>query len=150
MGIEWDCVTCGVLLKLGMCHRWRSRCILWLKQIKTPVPINFSTYAPIASTGRSGDKSKANERCFAILKALGEWMKREYVNLKPKSQIAKAMAYSIKRWDRLSLYATIGHLDINNNSIERCMKTLAVGRKVTCSSVHMTQPDVGKYYILYW
>ncbi|WP_315824074.1 IS66 family transposase [Paraflavitalea speifideaquila] len=52
-----------------------------------------------------------------------------YVKLKPKSPIAQAIAYSIKRWDGLSLYASTNHLHIDNNPIERCMKNLAVGRK---------------------
>lgn len=74
-------------------------------------------------------KAMRIQQATPILTALGAWMKAEYVKLKPQSPIARAMAYSIKRWDKLSLYATTGHLDIDNNSIERCMKNLAVGRK---------------------
>lgn len=74
-------------------------------------------------------KAKRIKDAMPILKALGDWMNAEYVKLKPKSHIAQAMAYSIKRWNKLSLYATTGNLDIDNNSIERCMKSLAVGRK---------------------
>lgn len=74
-------------------------------------------------------KYRRIEKAQPILKELGEWMKKEYQQLRPQSPIAKAMAYSIKRWDGLSLYATTGHLNIDNNPIERCMKNLAVGKK---------------------
>jgi hypothetical protein len=74
-------------------------------------------------------KNKRGEEAIPILKALGEWMKKEYVLLKPKSAIAQAFAYSIKRWEKLSLYASTGFLNIDNNAVERNMKNLGVGRK---------------------
>ena len=76
-------------------------------------------------------------------------MKQEYVKLRPKSPIAQAMAYSIKRWEGLSLYATTGHLQIDNNPIERCMKNLAVGRKnyLFCGS-HEAAKRAGLLYSL--
>lgn len=92
---------------------------------------------------------KRQQEALPILNALGEWMKREYLLLKPKSPIAKAMAYSIKRWDMLSLYATTSHLQIDNNAIERCMKNLAVGRKnyLFCGS-HEAAKRAGVLYSL--
>lgn len=94
-------------------------------------------------------KIRRAEKSVPILKALGEWMKQEYVKLRPKSPIAQAMAYSIKRWEGLSLYATTGHLHIDNNPIERCMKNLAVGRKnyLFCGS-HEAAKRAGLLYSL--
>lgn len=94
-------------------------------------------------------KIRRAEKSLPILKSLGEWMKQEYVKLRPKSPIAQAMAYSIKRWEGLSLYATTGHLQIDNNPIERCMKNLAVGRKnyLFCGS-HEAAKRAGLLYSL--
>ena len=47
----------------------------------------------------------------------------------PKSPIGKALAYSIERWSRLSLYATNGRLNIDNNPVENSIRPVAVGRK---------------------
>lgn len=74
-------------------------------------------------------QAKREKEAIPILVQLGKWMDTEYQKLRPQSPIAKAMAYSIKRWERLSLYATTGHLQIDNNAIERCMRQVAVGRK---------------------
>lgn len=74
-------------------------------------------------------KVRRNKESLPILKALGDWMQKEYQQLRPKSPIAQAFAYSIKRWEKLSLYATTGHLQVDNNAIERCMRNVAVGRK---------------------
>ena len=94
-------------------------------------------------------KEKRKKEAIPILKKLGEWMKNEYVLLKPKSIIAQALAYSIKRWDKLSLYATTGHLNIDNNAIERNMKNLGVGRKnyLFCGS-HEAAARAGILYSL--
>ena len=47
----------------------------------------------------------------------------------PKSAIGKALAYSIERWQRLSIYATTGQLNIDNNPVENSIRPVASGRK---------------------
>lgn len=64
-----------------------------------------------------------------ILESLGKWMKEQYAQLTPQSAIAKALAYSIKRWDKLSLYVKDGILAIDNNPVERSIRPVAIGRK---------------------
>jgi hypothetical protein len=56
-------------------------------------------------------------------------MKKAYMEVLPKSAIGKALAYSIERWDTLSLYATNGLLHIDNNPVENSIRPVAVGRK---------------------
>jgi transposase len=94
-------------------------------------------------------KEKRQREAIPILQQLGEWMKKEYEQLRPKSAIAQAFAYSIKRWEGLSLYATTGNLHIDNNVIERCMRTVAIGRKnyLFCGS-HEAAKRAGKLYSL--
>lgn len=69
------------------------------------------------------------ERSIPILTSLGAWMKEQYVQVTPKSPIGKALAYSIERWERLSLYAQNGMLSIDNNPVENSIRPVAVGRK---------------------
>lgn len=64
-----------------------------------------------------------------ILQSLGTWMKGAYMEVLPKSAIGKALAYSIERWESLSLYATNGLLHIDNNPVENSIRPVAVGRK---------------------
>jgi transposase len=46
-----------------------------------------------------------------------------------KSSLAKALRYSLSRWDALTRYTTDGRLDICNNAAERAIRPLAIGRK---------------------
>jgi transposase len=64
-----------------------------------------------------------------ILESLGKWMQQAYVEVLPKSAIGKALAYSIERWEQLTIYTTDGKLNIDNNPVERAIRPVAIGRK---------------------
>ena len=69
------------------------------------------------------------QQCVPILESLSKWMKEQYMQVTPKSAIGKALAYSIERWARLSLYTQNGMLNIDNNPVENSIRPVAVGRK---------------------
>lgn len=58
------------------------------------------------------------QKSVPILRDLGLWLQQQYVQVLPKSEIGKAIAYSLQRWERLSIYATDGRLNIDNNPVE--------------------------------
>lgn len=94
-------------------------------------------------------KLKRGLEALPILQSLGEWLKKEYEQMRPSTAMAKAFAYSIKRWAKLSVYATTGHLGIDNNPVERSMKSIAVGRRnyMFCGS-HDAAKRAGLIYSL--
>ena len=69
------------------------------------------------------------EQALPILNELGVWMQKAYTEVLPSSAIGKAIAYSLTRWDKLSLYATTDFLNIDNNAVENSIRPVAVGRK---------------------
>lgn len=69
------------------------------------------------------------ENSIPLLDELGKWMQEKYVGVLPKSVIGKALGYSLKRWDKLSQYATTSFLNIDNNPVENSIRPVAVGRK---------------------
>lgn len=69
------------------------------------------------------------EKAVPLLNDLGKWMQHKYADVLPKSAIGKALSYSIKRWDKLSLYATTSFLNIDNNPVENSIRPVALGRK---------------------
>ena len=46
-----------------------------------------------------------------------------------KSSLAKALRYTLSRWEAMTRYTTDGRLDICNNAAERAIRPLALGRK---------------------
>lgn len=68
------------------------------------------------------------QESIPLLKDLEQWMKEQYAAL-PESTIGKAIAYSLRRWDKLCLYTTDGKLQIDNNLVENAIRPVAIGRK---------------------
>jgi len=64
-----------------------------------------------------------------VLNALGKWLATDIQKVLPKSQIGKAMAYTLKRWEQLMAYLYDGHLHIDNNLVENVIRPVALGRK---------------------
>jgi hypothetical protein len=58
-----------------------------------------------------------------------DWMTQEYPKVLPASPIGKAIAYSLPRWDKLSIYASNPILNIDNNPVENAIRPIAIGRK---------------------
>lgn len=69
------------------------------------------------------------EEAVPVLSHLGKWMREQYAMVLPKSVIGKALAYSIQRWDELTVYTTDGKLNIDNNPVENSIRPVAIGRK---------------------
>jgi hypothetical protein len=84
-----------------------------------------------------------------ILKGMWLWMQQQYVHVLPKSAIGKALAYSLERWSKLSLYITDGRLNIDNNPVENSIRPVALGRKITCLPDPTRQPKEAECYIAY-
>jgi transposase len=85
----------------------------------------------LAENNITGQRKLAyrKEQALPILKELGIWMQKAYTEILPSSAIGKAIAYSLTRWDKLSLYATTDFLNIDNNTVENSIRPVAVGRK---------------------
>lgn len=64
-----------------------------------------------------------------ILKNFKRWLKKIAATAVPKSPIGKALAYSLNHWRALNNYLLDGLLNIDNNTAERAVKTLVIGRK---------------------
>ena len=74
-------------------------------------------------------KELRQQQSVPILRALGEWMKLQYADALHRSSLGEALAYSIKRWDRLMIYTEDGNLKIDNNAVENSIRPVALGRK---------------------
>jgi transposase len=69
------------------------------------------------------------ERSLPVLKRLEEYLREQQAQALPKSQFGKAINYALNQWEALLLYASVGQLEIDNNSSERTLRPCAIGRK---------------------
>ena len=69
------------------------------------------------------------EKARPILTNLKKYLIEKAIGTLPKSDIGKAISYTLKLYDRLEVYLTDGRVLIDNNLIENSIRPLALGRK---------------------
>lgn len=68
------------------------------------------------------------EKSVPALDELHAWMVRKKDEHLPKSPMAQAIGYGLRQWDRLSLFVRDPRIPIHNNSSERRLRVVALGR----------------------
>jgi transposase len=63
------------------------------------------------------------------LQALFEWLTQTRHTAAPKSGLARAIDYTLKRWTALKRYGENGERPIDNNPAENAIRPIAIGRK---------------------
>ena len=69
------------------------------------------------------------EQSLPRLVALREWLIHTRTSVAQGSGTARAIDYSLKRWEAISRYVTRGDLPIDNNPVENAIRPIAIGRK---------------------
>jgi transposase len=64
-----------------------------------------------------------------ILDGIKAYLEREQPQVLPKSPEGQAISYALSNWKALTRYCEDGDLEIDNNSAERSLRGVAVGRK---------------------
>lgn len=64
-----------------------------------------------------------------VLERLKRWAQQQQTVLNPKSLIAIACRYLLRRWDKLTYYTTDARIMIDNNLLENRFRPVALGRK---------------------
>jgi transposase len=81
--------------------------------------------------GRDADHRRLarQERTAPLMAELKTLMETALPELSKKSRSAKAVGYCLKHWAGLSVFLEDGRLEIDNNTVERSMRPISLGRK---------------------
>lgn len=69
------------------------------------------------------------ERSVPLVAELRNWLEGVRVQLSAKSGLAKAIHYALVRWAALTCFCDNGAIEIDNNTAERAIRPLVMGRK---------------------
>lgn len=69
-----------------------------------------------------------DERSRSLVAALEAYLRQQRAKLSGKSETARAIDYSLKRWPALTRFLDDGRLCLSNNAAERALRGIAVGR----------------------
>ena len=67
-------------------------------------------------------------RAGLLLEDLRAWLASMLGKVSKKSELAKAIGYSLGRWKSLTHYRDDGRIEIDNNAAERALRGVALGR----------------------
>jgi transposase len=70
-----------------------------------------------------------HERSRPLVMALETWLREQRARVSKNSETGKAIDYSLKRWAALTRFLNDGRLCMSNNTAERELRTVAVGRR---------------------
>jgi len=81
--------------------------------------------------GRSPDQRREarQNRSRPLLESLHQWLESSRAKLSAKSETASAIRYTLGRWTALLRFCDDGRLEMDNNSAERALRVVALGRK---------------------
>jgi transposase len=81
--------------------------------------------------GRSAEERRTTrqERSQPIVEALHAWLTAQLARVSGKSALAEAIRYALRHWTGLVLFLDDGRLELDNNTIERAIRPIALGRK---------------------
>ena len=69
------------------------------------------------------------EKSTLLMAELETWMREERAKLSKHAPVAKAFDYMLRRWDSFARFLKDGRVCLTNNSAERALRGLALGRK---------------------
>jgi transposase len=81
--------------------------------------------------GRSAEERREvrNARSRPLMESMKQWFEETLGKLSRKSDTTKAIHYALGRWDALKRFCDDGRLEIDNNSAERSLRAVVLGRK---------------------
>ena len=64
-----------------------------------------------------------------LVEALQPWLREKLSLISQKTKLAEAIRYALSRWDGLGLFLDDGRVEIDNNTVERAIRPIALNRK---------------------
>jgi len=74
-------------------------------------------------------KQTREERSKPKVQALHQWLLTQLPTLSKKAVTADAIRYALNQWQALTRFLENGAIEIDNNSAERALRSVAIGRK---------------------
>jgi len=104
-----------------------------------PAPIASEALVRIAALyrieddirGRSAEDRRAmrQERSHPLVEAFQPWLREKRSLISQKTKLAEAIRYALSRWAGLCLFLDDGRVEIDNNTVERAIRPIALNRK---------------------
>jgi len=81
--------------------------------------------------GRGADERRTvrQQKSRQIVDALQPWLRAKLGLISQKSKLAEAIRYTLSRWEGLTRFIDDGRIELDNNTVERSIRPIALNRK---------------------
>ncbi|SHG79862.1 IS66 family transposase [Bradyrhizobium erythrophlei] len=81
--------------------------------------------------GRHADERRTarQQRSRPLIDALEPWLRAKLGLISQKSKLANAIRYALSRWEGLTRFIDNGRIELDNNTVERSIRPIALNRK---------------------
>jgi transposase len=81
--------------------------------------------------GQPADARRAARhiRSLPLVTAMKTWLEAELHRIPPRGALAEAIRYALTRWTALCCFLDNGRIALDNNTVERAIRPIALGRK---------------------
>ncbi len=89
-------------------------------------------YAIEASIRRQTAQARQATRqakSLPLVHAMRIWLVAQLNRIPPKGALADAIRYALARWEALCQFLNDGRIELDNNTVERAIRPIALGRK---------------------
>lgn len=74
-------------------------------------------------------KSLRQSKSLSLVGAMKVWLETQFTLIPSRSGLADAIRYALTRWSALGLFLDDGRIELDNNTVERAIRPIALGRK---------------------
>jgi len=68
-------------------------------------------------------------KSLSLVGAMKSWLEAELKRIPPRGGLGDAIRYALTRWSALGLFLHDGRIELDNNTVERAIRSIALGRK---------------------
>src|SRR4051794_17040517 len=81
--------------------------------------------------GRGTDERRAarQQKSKPLVDAFEPWLRSKLALISQKSKLAEAIRYALSRWEGLTRFIDDGRIELDNNTVERSIRLIALNRK---------------------
>jgi transposase len=89
----------------------------------------YTVEATIRGQTTEARKSVRRAKSLPLVEAMKTWLEAELNRVPPRGGVADAIRYALTRWSALCRFLDDGRIELDNNTVERAIRPIALGRK---------------------
>lgn len=89
----------------------------------------YAIEATIRGQTAEARRGARRAQSLQLVEAMKTWLEAELNRVPPRGGLAEAIRYALNRWNALGRFLVDGHIELDNNTVERAIRPIALGRK---------------------